>query len=80
MSGREGPDLFPQGPVALGRARLAGEGIAGLGDLGDDVLEPDEILLGVGEHLLGQALLVFIVSGPGGFFDQGPLLNGLTSR
>ena len=70
-------DALAQAPVAVGRLGLALEGVLGLLDLDDDVLEPDEVLPGAVELRLGLALLVLVISGAGGLLDEQPLLGRL---
>jgi hypothetical protein len=70
-------DALPQAPVAVGGLGLALEGVLGLVDLDDDVLEADEVLLGALELVLGLALLVLVVGRAGGLLDEQPLLGRL---
>ena len=57
-------DSFPELAVDFGCAGLAGQRILGLGNLGDDILEPGQIELGVVELVFGLAAFVEI-GGPG---------------
>ena len=70
-------DALAQAPVAVGRLGLALEGVLGLLDLDDDVLEPDEVLLGAVELRLGLALLVLVIGRARGLLDERPLLGRL---
>ena len=70
-------DPFAEPPVA-GRGRcLALEGVLGLFDFADDVLEADEVLLARLELVLGLPFLVLVVGRAGGLFEQGPLFGRL---
>ena len=71
------PDPLAQAAVAVGRLGLALEGVLGLLDLDDDVLEPDEVLLRAVELRLGLALLVLVIGRAGGLLDEQPLLGRL---
>ena len=77
VAGRELADALAENPVFFGGARLAGERVFRLGDLGDDVLEADEVLFGVGELVLGLALFVLVIRGSGRLLDQGPFFGRL---
>jgi hypothetical protein len=77
MMRRQFADPLAQAPVAVGRLGLALQGVLGLLDLDDDVLEADEVLFGAVELRLGLALLVLVVSRAGGLFNEQPLLGRL---
>jgi hypothetical protein len=77
MVGREFADALPEPAVAVGRLGLALEGVLGLFDLGDDVLEAGQVDLGVFELGLGLALLVLVVSRARRLLDEGPFLGRL---
>ncbi len=77
MVGGQLPHPLAEAAVAVGRLGLALEGVLGLLDLDDDVLEPDEVLLGAVELRLGLALFVLVVGGAGGLLDEQPFFGRL---